>query len=144
MKKFSMVMALVFAIMFSSTAFAANWEQVASVDESGMKIKYLVDKDSIQRGTNSKKFKTFNRKDGFSAVIKLDMQVKDTEPVAATNLVSFYEENGKRYFAYLDSFDTENKFEADSDKDVIIDTIEVNDGKEMWLKIWDFVQKNLK
>ena len=144
MKKFSMVMAFVFAVIFSSTAFAATWEQVASVDESGMKIKYFIDKDSIQRGTNSKKFKTFNRKDGFSAIIKLNIQVKDTEPVDATNLVSFYEENGTRYFAYLDSMDTENKFEADSDKDVIIDTIEVNDGKEMWVKIWDFVQKNSK
>ena len=92
MKKFSMLMAFVFAVIFSSTAFAATWEQVASVDESGMKIKYF----------------------------------------------------STRYFAYLDSMDTENKFEADSDKDVVIDTIEVNDGKEMWVKIWDFVQKNSK
>ena len=144
MKKFSTIMAFVFAIIFSSTAFAANWELISSIDESDMKIKYYVDKDSIKRGTNSKKFKTFNRKDGFSAIIKLDMQVKDTEPVEAVNWVSFYEENGTRYLAYLDSLDTENKFEADSDKDVLVDTIEDNGEKEMWVKIWDFIQKNLK
>lgn len=136
MKIFSVAVAFVIALFISGNALAANWVEINSRDS----IIISIDKDSIQRGTDSKKFPNFNRKDGYSAIVKLDMKISDSENLDMTFLVSFYEKNGERMFCLLDNLDGSNYQEKDSD--IIQEKVDL-EGR-VWPKVWDYIEKNLK
>lgn len=136
MKIFSVVLALVIALFIGGTASAANWVEVDSRDS----IVTSIDKDSIKRGTDSKKFPKFNRKDGYSAIVKLDMKISGSEKIDMTYLISFYEKNGERMFCLLDSYDNTKYPEKESD--VIEEKVDI-EGR-VWPKVWDYIEKNLK
>ena len=136
MKIFSVILAFVIALFTSGNASAANWVEVENRDS----IVIFIDKDSIQRGTDSKKFPNFNRKDGYSAIIKLDIKISDSENLDMTHLISFYEKNGERMFCFLESLDGSNYPEKDSD----ILQEKVDTKESAFPKIWDYIEKNLK
>lgn len=81
MKKLAILVVFMFTLILSTNAFAAKWELVDTVKDSGLEIKVLVDKDSIRKGTASKKFPKYNRSDGFSAIVKFDMKIEDNENI---------------------------------------------------------------
>ena len=137
MKKLSVVMALVIAIFIGGTASAATWETVVD-DHDGTTIS--IDKDSIKKGTDSKNFPKFNRKDGFSAIVKINMKIKDSDDMEMINLVSFYEKNGERMFCVLDSLGGTNYPQKESD--IFQEKIDV-DGR-IWKDVWAYIEKNLK
>ena len=136
MKTFSVIMAFVFALFIGGTVSAANWVEVDTRDD----IVTSIDKDSIRRGTESKKFPKFNRKDGYSAIVKLDIKMSDSETFDMTYLVSFYEKNGERMFCLLDSYDNTNYPAKDSD--VIQEKVDL-EGR-VWPKVWTYIENNLK
>ncbi|MBD3878544.1 MAG: hypothetical protein SR1Q5_02505 [Quinella sp. 1Q5] len=63
-----------------------------------------VNKDSIKRGTDSKKFPKFNRTDGFSAIMKIEFQSTRFKMNDSVFLISFYEENGEKMYCILDDY----------------------------------------
>lgn len=136
MKKFAIFVAFIVAIFFSSNVSATNWELVNSVGD----VSVYVDKDSIKQGTKSEQFPKFNREDGFSAKVKMEIKMDGYENVEITNLMSFYKENGERYLRTLDSYD-EKKY-PENDSQVTQEKIDVK-GKETY-KIWDYIEANLK
>ena len=139
-KVFSLVLGLVMAIIISGQASAANWEVVdAGKEENGIKIVTLVDKDSIRRGTESQKFAKYNRKDGFSAIVKLEIKVRGQEEVELINLVSFYEEKSERMYCMLD--DCANSADDRKESDIIIENVD-KDG-EVWKTVWSYIESNL-
>lgn len=136
MKTFSVILAFVIALFIGGNASAENWVEI----EKSNDIVFSIDKDSIQRGTDSKKFPNFNRKDGFSAIIKLDFKISDSEKFDMTHLISFYEKNGERMFCFLDSLDGSNYPEKDSD----ILQEKVDTKGSVFPKIWEYIEKNVK
>ena len=136
MKIFSVILAFVIALFISGNASAANWVEVENRDS----IVIFIDKDSIQRGTDSKKFPNFNRKDGYSAIIKLDIKISDSENLDLMHLISFYEKNGERMFCFLESLDGSKYPEKDSD--ILQEKVDL-EGR-VWPKVWDYIEKNLK
>ena len=141
MRLFSVVAAFVFALFITSSALAANWEVVEVDDDGKIRIITSVDKDSIRRGTDSKAFPKFSRKDGFSAIIKIEFKIKGAKDAEIiNNLVSFYEENGVRIYSLLDSYSA-TKY-PQSEKDILKENVDT-DGK-VWVKVWSFIQGNLK
>ena len=137
MKVFSIVMALVIAIFIGGTASAAaNWEEIVNNDGTIISI----DKDSIKKGTDSKEFPKFNRNDGFSAIVKINMKIKDLDDMETINLVSFYEKNGERMFCVLDSLGGTNYPEKESE--IFQEKVDV-DGR-VWKDVWAYIEKNLK
>ena len=99
-----------------------------------------IDKDSIRRGTDSKKFPKFNREDGYSAIIKIDIKLNDTENIEMKHLVSFYEKDGEKKFCMLESF-----IEGDSPltEDEVIQENVYNGGR-VWPKVLAYIEKNIK
>ena len=148
MKKLAILAVFVFTLILSTNAFAAKWELVDTVKDSGLEIKVLVDKDSIRKGTASKKFPKYNRSDGFSAIVKFDMKIEDNEKkmhqVEATNLYSFYEENGVRKYTILESYDKNGKIAESDEKDILTDDVDAKDSGKEFPIIWEFIQKKLK
>lgn len=142
MKKLSVVMAFVFAIMFSSTALAANWIVVDN-DKSGeaVEITTSVDKDSIKRGIKSAQY-DFSRNDGFSAIVNIKISGKDIDDVKLIYLVGFYEENGVRKYCFLESFDDKGKMQPK--EFTKIESYNVDSDGDVWPLVWDFIKKNLK
>ena len=136
MRIFSVVIALVIAFFIGGKASAASWEAVDT--RSG--IVTSVDKDSIRRGTNSKNFPKFNRKDGYSAIVKLDIKISDSEKMDLIYLVSFYEQNGERMFCLLDGYEGTNYPEKESD--VLQEKVDI-EGR-VWPTVWAYIEKNLK
>ena len=141
-KAFSALMAFVMAIFISGEASAANWVEVDTRETQGkVKLITYVDKDSIKRGTDSKKYPKFNRKDGFSAIVRVEFQSTKFEMGDMVTLASFYEENGKRMYYLLDDLDGDPQYSAKESELVPMNI----DGKDSaWPKIWDFVKNNLK
>ena len=137
MKKFSAVMALVIAIFIGGRASAASWEVIESNDNG---IVTSVDKDSIKRGTDSKNFPKFNRQDGFSAIVKLDVKVSDSKNIEMIYLVSFYENNGERMYCLLDGYG-ETSYPS-KESEVLQENVDT-DGA-VWKKVWSYIEKNLK
>lgn len=136
MKKVSVVIALVIAIFVSSNASAASWVELDTRND----IVTLIDKDSIKRGTDSKQFPKFNRKDGYSAIVKLDIKISDSEKLDMVYLVSFYEKDGERMFCMLDGYP---KAEYPSKgSEVIQEKVDI-EGR-VWAKVLDYIEKNLK
>ena len=129
-------MALVIAFFIGGKASAASWETVDT--RSG--IVTSVDKDSIRRGTDSKNFPKFNRKDGYSAIVKLDIKISDSEKMDLIYLVSFYEQNGERMFCLLDGYEGTNYPEKESD--VLQEKVDI-EGR-VWPTVWAYIEKNLK
>lgn len=136
MKKFSVIMALVIALFIGGNASAASWVEIDNSDG----IILSVDKDSIKRGTESKKFPKFNRKDGYSAIVKLDIKMSESEKMDMVYLVSFYEKNGERMFCLLDGYG--NTTYPAKDSDVIQEKVDTEGY--VWSKVWDYIEKNLK
>lgn len=134
MKIFSVVLALVIAIFISKTASAESWVEVVDKYE----IVTSIDKDSIKRGTESKKFPKFNRKDGYSAILKL--KFKDVDNLEMVHLVSFYEKNGERMFCFLDDYDKSNSPAKESE--VLEEKVD-REGS-VFPEIWAYIEKNLK
>ena len=140
LKAFSVAMVLAIALFVGNgQASAATWEVMS--DSDGVTIS--VDKDSIRRGTDSKRFPKFSRKDGFSAIVKIHVHVdsKDVQDVELINLVSFYEKDGKRMYCLLDSYG-EDKPYPETESDVLQENVDT-DG-DVWAKVWDYATKNLK
>lgn len=140
MKKIFMLATFLCAVMISSTALAASWTPI-DVGEKDSKV--FVDKSTIKRGIQSKHY-NFSRADGFSAVIRIDINMSDTETISLINLVGFFEENGKKKYIMLESLD-ENGALAPDDKQLTQVEPENADGTggTIWPKVYDFVQKNL-
>ena len=136
MKAFSVALAFVIALFVSGSASAENWVEV----EKQGNIIALVDKDSIRRGTDSKQFPKFNRTDGYSAIVKLNMKFKDSEDFNMISLMSFYKKNGERMFRTLEFY--EPKSDDMSESDVIEEKVDV-EGR-VWPKVWDYIEANLK
>ena len=136
MKAFSIALAFVIALFVSGNASAANWVEV----ENHGHIIALVDKDSIRRGTDSKVFPKFNRTDGYSAIVKLNMKFDDGKEFNMVSLMSFYKKNGERMFRTLEFY--EPKSENVSESDVIEEKVDV-EGR-VWPKVWDYIETNLK
>lgn len=136
MKMFSAVLALVIALFIGGTASAATWEVIRTDGD----IVTSIDKDSIRRGTDSKKFPKFNRKDGYSAIVKLDMKISESEKFDMVYLVSFYEQNGERMFCLLDGFGETNYPEKESD--VMQEKVDI-EGR-VWPDVWSYIEKILK
>jgi len=136
MKMFSAVLALVIALFVGGTASAASWQVIRTDGD----IVTSIDKDSIRRGTDSKKFPKFNRKDGYSAIVKLDIKISDSEKMDLVYLVSFYEQNGERMFCLLDGYEGTNYPEKESD--VLQEKVDL-EGR-VWPDVWSYIEKNLK
>ena len=137
MKLFAVALAMVIALCIGGTASAAtNWVEVSKNDG----IVTCIDKDSIRRGTVSKKFPKFNRKDGYSAIVKLDITMSDSEKIDMTYLVSFYEKNGERMFCLLDGYNGVKYPEKESD--VLEEKVDI-EGR-VWPQVWTYIEKNLK
>ena len=136
MKKFSAVMALVIAIFISGKASAESWEVI----DNSNSIIVSIDKDSIKHGTESKNFPKFNRKDGFSAIVKMDVKISDSENIKMIYLVSFYEKDGARMYCLLDSDDKTSYPSKESE--VLQENVD-KDG-EVWPKVWSYITTNLK
>ena len=140
MKAISMVVAFIFALFVSSQAYAASWAVVDKVEEGEIQIITSVDKDSIKRATNSAKFPKYNRSDGFSAIIKLEINAPSMDRSEMMQLVSFYNENGTKKYCVLEGYGENSG--AQSESDVIIANVDT-DG-EVWIKVWNFIEKNIK
>lgn len=136
MKVFSAILALVIALFIGGTASASNWVEVDKSND----IVTSIDKDSIRRGTDSKAFPKFNRKDGYSAIVKLDIKMSDSEKIDLTYLVSFYEKNGERMFCLLDGYPDQTYPTKESE--VMEEKVDL-DGR-VWPKVWTYIEKNLK
>ena len=136
MKTFSVALALVIALCVCGTASAASWVEV----DNTKGITTYIDKDSIRRGTDSKQFPKFSRKDGYSAIVKLDITISDAEKMDMTYLVSFYEKNGERFFCLLDGYD-EVKYPS-KESEVLEEKVDIK-GR-VWPKVWTYIEKNLK
>lgn len=136
-----MAVAFVFAIIISAEASAASWAFVDPVD-SGDEVQIItsVDKDSIKRGTSSRYFPKYNRKDGFSAIVKIAVKVPGAEDTELVNLVSFFGENGVRKYCLLDVYGKSGSSQNESD----ILTENVDSDGTTWPKVWKFVSSNLK
>lgn len=137
MKKIlSFVMAFVIAIFISGQASAANWSLIE--DDGGIVTE--IDTDSIKRGTESKKFPQFNRTDGFSAVVRITMQLENNEKFEMVNLMSFYEADGDKMYRLLESsLKDDGPITAEDAVEGYVET----DG-EIWIKVWNFIQAKLK
>lgn len=137
MKNFSVFMAFIFAVMISSTAFAADWVQV----DAGEGNEVYVDKSSIKRGIESNYYK-ISRKDGFSAVVKIKLKFGDNETDTLTHLIGFFEENGAKKYYFLEGFDENGNLEAQQLSAVEAGNADGSDGA-IWPYVYDYVQKNL-
>ena len=140
MKKFSVLVAFLVAVMISSTALAANWVVVDSSDENGTKITFSVDKDSIKRGSQFKKF-NYSRPDGFSANVKMEMDIQG-KPLVTIMSVGFFEENGAKKYCVFEVCDENGKPEAGTPDKIEIANADGNEGT-IWPIVWDYVEKNL-
>ncbi|MBQ6131864.1 MAG: hypothetical protein IJL12_05945 [Selenomonadaceae bacterium] len=141
-KAFSIVMALVIAIFISGKASAADWAVIESV-EGGDEVKIItsIDKDSIKRGTDSEKFPKFNRTDGFSAIMKIEIQSTKFKMSDSVFLVSFYEENGERMYYILDDYSEDTDYQI---KESEITPGNVDGSGRVWPIAWRFIENNLK
>lgn len=136
MKSFTVALAFVIALFIGGNASAANWVEVESTGD----IVISIDKDSIRRGTDSKKFPKFNRKDGYSAIIKFDMKISESEKFDTVSLMSFYTKNGERMFCVLDSY--EGTDYPSKESEVIEEKVDL-EGR-VWPKVLDYIEANLK
>ena len=136
MKKFSMIIALVVAIFISGNAQAASWVELDTRND----ITTSIDKDSIKHGTDSKNFPNFNRKDGYSAIVKLNVKTSNSESIDMTSLVSFYEKDGERMFCFLDGY-PESTYPT-KDSEVLQEKVD-REGS-VFPKVWDYIEKILK
>ena len=136
MKMVSAVLALVIALFVGGTASAASWQVIRTDGD----IVTSIDKDSIRRGTDSKKFPKFNRKDGYSAIVKLDMKISESENFDMVYLISFYEKNGERMFCLLDGYGETNYPSKDSE--VLQEKVDL-EGR-VWPDVWTYIEKHLK
>lgn len=143
MKIFSVALAFVLAIFINGTALASNWEVVDSVEAiGGVRVITSVDKDSIKKGTYSAKFPHYNRAYGFSAIIKIEIKHGGGYDEELSWLVSFYKDRatGKKMYCLLDGYG-KTKHPADQ-SEVMVEYI--NASEEVWKRIWDYVESNLK
>ncbi len=137
MKKFLTLAAFLFAVMFSSTTFAANWTAVDSEEGATM----YVDKDSIKREIHSK-FCGVDRADGFSANVKLEFVLPDGRMFKMINLIGFFEDNGVKKMIFLERLDDNGNIAPDAEKHAEEQKADGSDGT-VWPKVFDYVQKNL-
>ena len=135
MKKFSVLMAFVFAVMISSTAWAANWTQIVTQDGAAV---YVV-RDSIQREIHSS-LCNFDRTDGFSAKIKLEFSGSSFKMI---NLIGFYEENGVKKMVYLEKLDENGNVLIDSDNRAEEQNADGTNGT-IWPKVFDWLKGDLQ
>ena len=141
-KAFSIAMALAVAIFISGRASAANWAVIDSVEtKDEVKIVTSVYKDSIRHGTDSKQFPKFNRTDGFSAIMKIEIQSTKIKMDDSVFLISFYEENGDRMYCTLDDYSGDPNYPT---KESEITPINVDMSGSVWPKVWNFIENNLK
>lgn len=137
MKKFSVLVAFLCAVMISSTALAADWVKIDTEDDSTV----YVDKSSIIRGIQSKHY-DFSRNDGCSAIVKIEFAMPD-QTVTLINLVGFFEENGAKKYILLDSLDENGKLTAQQAENIEVEKADGTAGT-IWPKVYDYVQKNLR
>ena len=138
MKKFSALVAFLFAVMISSTALAADWTEI---DAGEKDTKVYVDKSSIKRGVHCAALGV-DRSDGFSANIKLEFIITDKETFAMINSMGFFEENGLKKKCYIGVIDENGNPVQDSSFTPEISSADGSDGT-IWPKVYDYLQKNL-
>lgn len=136
MKKFSVLVAFLCAVMISSTALAADWVKIDTKDDSTV----YVDKSSIVRGIQSKHY-DFSRTDGCSAVIKIEFVMPD-QTITMIHLVGFFEENGAKKYILLESLTENGNIEAQQLDKAEPEAADGTDGT-IWPAVYDYVQKNL-
>ena len=137
MKKISMLMAFLFAVMISSTALAADWVQLDSDNDS----KFYIDKSSIKRGIESKHY-DFSRKDGYSTIVKMEFTMPD-QTITMIHLVGLFEDNGVKKYILLESLDANGNLEAQQSDKAEPELADGTDGT-VWPKVYDYVEKNLQ
>ena len=139
MKKFSVLMAFVFAVMISSTALAADWTQIEV--GAGDDIKVFVDKSSIKREIHSE-LCGVHREEGFSANVKLEFLMSGQDSFKMINLIGFFEDNGVKKMIYLDKLDENGNILPDAKHKPEEQNADGSDG-EIWPKVFDYIQSNL-
>lgn len=140
MKKFFMLAAFIFAVTISSTALAADWVLLDTTGDGDAKLNTYVDKDSIKRGIHSERY-GISRDDGFSVHIKMEFPAEKS--LTMINLVGFYEDNGEKFYLYLDELDANGNPAPEEPRTVEPAKADGSDGL-VWPKVFDYVQKNLK
>ena len=76
--------------------------------------------------------------------MKIEDNEKKMHQVEATNLYSFYEENGVRKYTILESYDKNGKIAESDEKDILTDDVDAKDSGTEFPIIWEFIQKKLK
>ena len=140
MKKFSVLITFLVAVMISSTALAANWVVVDSSNENGVLSSISVDKDSIKRGIESKKF-NYSRSDGFSANVKIVMEVQG-QPFTMIMSTGFFEENGAKKYCVFEIYEENGNLSAGTPDKIEIANADGSEGT-IWPTVWAYVEKNL-
>lgn len=138
MKKFFSLAAFLFAVMISSSAFAATWTEIET-DEKTTKV--YVDKNSIKRGVHCAALGV-DRSDGFSANIKLEFIISDKETFTIINTMGFFEDNGLKKKCYINEIDENGNPVQDSSIKPEVSAADGSDGK-IWPTVYEYIQKNL-
>ena len=138
MKIFLTAAAFVFAVIISSTAWAAAWTPIDTGDEG---TKVYVDKSSIRRGVRCAAL-GINRADGFTANIKLEMAMPGDKPFVMINTMGFFTDNGSKKKCYIAPIDEDGKPAQDASIKPEVSDADGNDGT-IWPKVYDYLQKNV-
>lgn len=141
MKIFSVFAAFVFAVMISSTAFAATWTPIDVGDLGADDTTVFVDKSSIKRGVQSSAL-GLNRSDGFTANVKLEFNIPNQKPFVMTNTMGFFTDNGAKKKCYIGVLDENGNPVKDDSFKPEISPADGTDGA-VWPKVYDYIQKNL-
>jgi len=141
MKIFSILAAFVFAVMISSTAFAATWTPIDVGDLGADDTTVFVDKSSIKRGVQCAALNV-NRSDGFTANIKLQFVGPDNKTFAMINTMGFFTDNGAKKKCYIAQIDDNGNVVQDASFKPEISAADGTDGI-IWPKVYDYLQNNL-
>jgi len=144
MKNFSILAAFVFAVLISSTAFAATWTQidVGNMDDLGADAPNVyVDKSSIKRGVQCAALNV-NRTDGFTANIKVQFIFSDNDSFEMINTMGFFEDNGAKKKCYIVQIDENGNPVKDDSFKPEISAADGTDG-DIWPKVYDYIRNNL-
>ena len=138
MKKFSVMLALLFAVMISSSALAADWVLIDTSVEGDVTLNFYVDKDSIKRGIHSERY-GISRDDGCSVHVKMELPA---DKITIINLVGLYEENDEKFYLYLEELDANGNPVPEDPRTVEPAKADGTDGT-VWPKVYAYVANNL-
>ena len=136
MKKLFTLAAVLLIMAISSTALAANWVYIATLEEAGFDV--YVDKDSIRHGINSAQC-NITRNDGFSAHVDIKDRYNQRSLIF---LAWFWRENGKKHCQFLEVYD-ENGNSSPYESGFPDRGTEIAENDTETLMVFDYVENNL-